>query len=83
MIPLMTEDENDVIEMKKAHIYSLEECVFCSTLTNLWHENTNNPICLSCAKTHKVADIQEDHGQNIRKQKRLGTFKRGNSVRAN
>ena len=48
-----------------------------------WHENTNNPICVSCAKTHKVSDIKKDFGQLIRRQKRKGTFNREDSVRAN
>ena len=83
MIPLWTEDPDFVTGMKECHCYELEDCTFCGTKTNLWHENTNNPICLKCAKIHKVSDIKEDHGQNIRKQKREGTYNRLDSVRAN
>ena len=64
--------------------YPLEQCVFCNKPTTTWHENTNNPVCVDCAKTHTVQEIPEDHGQLIRKQKRNGTFKRPDSVtRAN
>lgn len=35
----------------------------------MWHENTNNPVCPSCAKAHKVKELP-DHGQMIRAGKR-------------
>ena len=81
MIPIWHECPNEVLEMKKAHIYMLEECIFCSNLTNTWHENTNNPVCTTCAASKKVSDIKEDHGQVIRAHKRKGIFNRGGSVR--
>lgn len=46
-----------------------EGCHFCKTKTTTWHENTNNPVCASCAKKHKVAELP-DYGQTIRKNKR-------------
>jgi hypothetical protein len=82
MIPVWTEDQ---CELSKwcfgANVK--ERCIFCNTATDTWHENTNNPVCVKCAKTHKVSDIEDDHGCNIRARKRKGTFNRGNSVRAN
>lgn len=83
MIPVWHECPDEVDEMKKARVYALEHCVFCGTETNTWHENTNNPVCVSCASEHKVSDIPEDFGQKIRARKRAGIFCRGGSVRAN
>jgi hypothetical protein len=37
----------------------LEVCHFCRIQTQYWHENTNNPVCPSCAKTHKVAELPD------------------------
>lgn len=62
---------------------ALEDCFFCSQKTSTWHMETNNPICLECAKIYKVEDIYEDYGQNIRAQKRKGTFKLDGETRAN
>lgn len=53
----------------------IESCHFCQKPTRYWHENTNNPVCPKCAKLHKVAELP-DYGQNIRRMKRNGTFKR-------
>ena len=83
MIPIWTEDSDLVKGLRGCHCYALERCVFCGDKTNTWHENTNNPVCKDCASVKKVVDIPEDWGQNIRKQKRNGTFNRGDSVRAN
>ncbi len=47
----------------------IEVCHFCQTPTRYWHENTNNPVCPSCAKKHKVDELP-DHGKAIRKRKR-------------
>ena len=46
-----------------------EKCFFCKATTKHWHENTNNPVCPDCAKTHKVAELP-DHGRRIRADKR-------------
>lgn len=46
-----------------------EVCLFCRQFTRYWHENTNNPVCPVCAKTHKVAELP-DHGQSVRRMKR-------------
>lgn len=82
MIHLWTE-ESESIKDRKAMRCPLEDCVFCRAKTSTWHENTNNPICLKCAKLYKVSDIPEDHGQSVRKNKRKGIFERGDSIRAN
>jgi len=79
MIPLW----NECSEMVEAFGNIMEQCVFCGTRTRTWHENTNNPVCLSCAKVKKVSDIPEDHGQKIRADKRKGIFDREDSTRAN
>ena len=47
----------------------VELCHFCKKRTKWWHENTNNPVCPSCAPKHKVAELP-DHGKLIRKAKR-------------
>lgn len=46
-----------------------EKCYFCNKSTDMWHENTNNPVCPNCAKKHKVKELP-DFGQNIRREKR-------------
>jgi hypothetical protein len=47
----------------------IEECHFCGTPTRYWHENTNNPVCPTCSKKHKVKELP-DFGQKIRAEKR-------------
>ena len=79
MIPVWTEDSKITKEFGSL----IEVCVFCRKGTRTWHENTNNPVCLQCAETHKVSDIPEDWGEKIRARKRAGTFDRGDSTRAN
>lgn len=79
MIPLWTEPAS----IKKEFGNLVEDCIFCRKPTRTWHENTNNPICVECAETHKVSDIENDWGEEIRCRKRLGTFDREDSVRAN
>lgn len=79
MIPVWDEDS----ELTKEFGQLVESCVFCGAKTRTWHENTNNPVCLACAKKHRVSDIPEDHGERIRARKREGTFDRGDSTRAN
>jgi len=79
MIPIYTESTSTVKEW--SHV--VERCVFCGLPTRTWHENTNNPVCKECAKTKKVGDIPEDHGQLVRRLKRNGKFDREDLVRAN
>lgn len=62
-IPLILEPP----EMEK--LWGGEVCHFCHTDTKYWHENTNNPVCPDCAKTHKVGELP-DHGQRVRANKR-------------
>lgn len=52
----------------------LERCHFCKIATQFWHENTNNPVCHSCATKHKVKELP-DHGQTIRANKRNRRYK--------
>lgn len=82
MIPLWNEDSVDAKNWASIGA-AYERCVFCSKAANTWHENTNNPICTSCAKVKKVSEIPEDHGQRIRANKRSGKFSRGDATRAN
>ena len=70
MIPIWTEDSAFVKGMKESMCYVLEDCIFCNNPTNTWHEDTNNPVCISCAKTHNVSDIKNDFGEKIRQQKK-------------
>lgn len=82
MIPVWTERSD--LALLLGPIASVKEsCVFCGVTTDTWHENTNNPICIGCAATHKGADIPVDNGVKVRADKRAGTFDRGDSVRAN
>ena len=54
----------------KEHLHGATEvCHFCKKSTLYWHENTNNPVCPKCAKTHKVAELP-DFGQRVRANKR-------------
>ena len=46
-----------------------ERCHFGGKPTKYWHENTNNPVCKSCAKKHKVSELP-GHGKRIRANKR-------------
>ncbi|MDK9793731.1 hypothetical protein [Vibrio sp. D431a] len=82
-IPLWTECKKERDEMALAGVYAVEECVFCTSKTNLWHIETNNPICLCCANLYYVSEIPEDFGENNRKALKAGTFDYGTSVRAN
>ncbi len=79
MIPVWTESSSGLGFLSKL----VEKCVFCAEPTRTWHENTNSPICITCAGKHKVSEIPEDHGSLIRKEKREGAFDRGDSKRAN
>ncbi len=64
-IPIVHEGQDVVEEFGNL----VEQCHFCKVPTRYWHENTNNPVCPSCAKVHKVAELP-DHGQAIRALKR-------------
>lgn len=61
----------------------LEDCIFCGNETNTWHFETNNPICVDCARTHYVSEIKEDFGEHNRKLMAEGKFNYGTSKRAN
>jgi len=34
-----------------------ENCYFCGSKTDMWHNKTNNPVCKKCAKEHKVSEL--------------------------
>ncbi len=74
-IPLIKEPE----DLNEGKLSYLERCYFCNTPTNYWHENTNNPVCPQCAKTHKVAELP-DHGATIRRLKRQEARNRKNKA---
>ena len=64
-IPVKPEDAETIAAFGNV----VEVCHFCRIKTRYWHENTNNPVCRSCAKLHKVSELP-DHGKNIRARKR-------------
>ena len=37
----------------------IESCIFCDNKTRYWHKKTNKPICPTCAKVRKVAEIKK------------------------
>ena len=68
-IPLVEEPKEFYEE---THIY--ERCVFCNSSTKYWNEYSNNPVCQICAKSHKVAEL-EDHGKPLRNKRRREKYK--------
>lgn len=62
-IPLIKEPENMDLS------FIVEKCHFCGEPTRYWHENTNNPVCKNCSKSHKVSELP-DYGKMIRARKR-------------
>lgn len=55
MIPTVREPEE---YYQQTRVY--EKCYFgCGNSTDRWHWRTNQPICTSCAKTRKVAEIEK------------------------
>lgn len=54
MIPTVKEPK-DMYENTRVY----EHCYFCKKPTDTWHWRTNQPICNSCSKKHKVADIEK------------------------
>lgn len=36
-----------------------EKCKFCKEETDTWHEKTNTPCCLSCAKNKNLNDFKK------------------------
>jgi len=47
--------EEDPVMHDYTHVY--EVCVFCRKPTKFWHVKTNNPVCRTCAKEHKVEEL--------------------------
>lgn len=66
-IPLKKEPDSEASQ----YFGIIESCHFCNRPTRYWHENTNNPVCQECAKTHRVNELP-DFGQRIRAMKRKG-----------
>jgi len=56
MIPLEKEEEEF---FKQTGVY--ENCYFCKVGTDMWHKNTNQPVCTDCAKIHKVSELPKAH----------------------
>jgi hypothetical protein len=55
MIPLVEEPK---ILYQETRVY--EKCYFgCGNETKFWHTRTNQPICKSCAKKHKVSEVEK------------------------
>lgn len=55
MIPLV-EESKDMFEATRIY----ESCYFnCGNKTKFWHWRTNQPICKSCAKKHKVSEVEK------------------------
>jgi len=52
MIPIKQEPKE---YYENTRVY--EHCYFCSKPTDTWHLGTNQPVCKSCAKIHKVSEI--------------------------
>jgi hypothetical protein len=42
-------------QFKEFRLY--EDCYFCNNPTDMWHLNTNAPVCPKCSKIHDVADL--------------------------
>lgn len=38
--------------------FGFECCRFCGRTTLYWHMKTNNPVCPSCSKIHKVSELK-------------------------
>lgn len=53
MIPVKKEPDG----MAENCFGRVERCVFCNKRSLFWHEPTNNCVCESCAKTHKVSEL--------------------------
>lgn len=70
-IPLVKEPEDEAANYGGL----IESCHFCQTGTKFWHENTNNPVCRSCARRHRVGELP-DHGYVVRKNKRAAAAKK-------
>ena len=53
MIPLVEEPKEHFQEFR---LY--EKCFFkCGSNAKHWHWRTNQPVCLDCAKKHKVSEL--------------------------
>jgi len=56
MIPIEKEPE---IFIRELGFY--EDCYFCKEPTDTWHKKTNQPVCNTCAKSHKVGELVKSH----------------------
>tara|TARA_R110000796_G_scaffold126793_10_gene241850 strand:+ start:2568 stop:2789 length:222 start_codon:yes stop_codon:yes gene_type:complete len=58
MIPLVEEPKEHRVLFRGV----FENCYFdCGSKTTFWHWRTNQPICKSCAKSHKVSEVEKCH----------------------
>lgn len=35
-----------------------EHCIFCDCQTNMWHEESNRPVCVTCAQLFDESEIK-------------------------
>lgn len=54
MIPVQTEDIEELRSWGMGLESMCEHCFFCSVPTRTWHMATNTPVCEGCAQTHEV-----------------------------
>jgi hypothetical protein len=59
MIPIVKEPDD---MQENTGVY--ENCVFCEIPTPMWHEKTNNPVCVKCCKVHKVSELTNHFKQS-------------------
>lgn len=52
MIPIK-EEPKDMYE--NTGVY--EQCTFCNRQTKMWHEESNNPVCETCADKYTVEEL--------------------------
>ncbi len=60
MIPIVKEPPELYEEFK---LY--DNCVFCNNPTDMWHWRTNNPVCPTCAKQHRVKELKKPKGYKV------------------
>jgi hypothetical protein len=47
--------------------HTIENCYFCKSPTQFWHEKTNNPVCPSCSKIYNEEDLPNRFKRDVRK----------------
>jgi len=36
-----------------------EVCVFCGKETDMWHKESNKPVCTTCSKIHDISELKK------------------------